>query len=106
MADPMADPVAEPPVVEPPADDVPADPPVAPPAIDDDPFSSNQSKGLRLWTDISGKYRVKARLVSVIDETTVRLQREDDRYIRVALDRLSLTDQQVVRGELTSLATN
>jgi len=103
---PVVDPMDEPPVVDPPAVDPLDAPPTDPPAIEDDPFGSNESNGLRLWTDASGKYQVSARFVSVIDETTVRLQKDDGRYVRVAMDRLSLTDQQVVRGELASLAGN
>ena len=60
---------------------------------------------MRLGTDISGKYHVEATFVSVIGGTTVRLQKANGRYVRVAMDKLSLADQELVRGHLESVAT-
>ena len=113
--DPMAPAAAEPPPAAPAIDDpmapaarnrrlrlsrphrqrlAPAATPAAKP-IDDDPFSSNQIRSLRLWTDASGKYQVEAALVS-FDDGTVRLQKANGHYVRVSLDKLCLLDQQFV----------
>jgi hypothetical protein len=40
------------------------------------------------------------------DGSTVRLQRADGRYIRVALQRLSLADQQIVAAATQTIASN
>ncbi len=90
-------PAVEPPAVTPPAIEPPAvTPPAAEPKKDDDPFGKNDSRGIRLWTDITGKYSVEARFVSFTDGTA-RLQKSNGRYVRVAVDKLSLMDQQLVR---------
>ena len=49
----------------------------------------------RMWTDASGKFRIRATFVST-DEGTVRLKKADGNTISVALDRLSEADQQWV----------
>jgi hypothetical protein len=56
---------------------------------------SNDVKTLRMWTDASGKYRVEAGFVSFRDGT-VRLQKDDGRYVRIAYDRLCAVDQDFV----------
>jgi len=81
-----------------------ADPFGAPPPAADDPFSGNQSDTLRMWTDLSGKYRLEAKFVGVIDGKTVRLQKADGRYYRIALERLCLADQAVVLRHIESIA--
>jgi hypothetical protein len=81
----------------------PAEDPAAEP-VDTDPFSQNGSPGIRLWTDSSGKYHVLARFVSVIDGGTVRLQKANGKYVRVAIDRLSAFDQQFVQRQLEMVA--
>ena len=64
--------------------------------MEDDPFGGNDLRGIRLWTDITGKYSVEARFVGFTGDT-VRLQKGNGRYVRVAIDSLSLMDQQLVR---------
>jgi len=85
-----------------PAEPAPPAKPQPKPAIDD-PFSSIQGNPLRLWTDISGQYSVEARFVAVLDGDIVRLQRADGRYVRVALNKLSLADQQFVQAQFGTL---
>jgi hypothetical protein len=51
---------------------------------------------MRVWTDICGQYHVEARLVS-FDGQVVRLQKSDGRYVRIALEKLSRPDEQLVR---------
>lgn len=80
-------------------------PPTKPKAADVDPFAHDGASGARLWTDATGQYRVEARFVSVVDGATVRLQKADGRFVRVAMDKLCAGDQQFVRGQLTALAT-
>lgn len=58
----------------------------------------------RTWTDASGNFSVRAKLVDV-DESAVRLQRRDGRVIRVPLDKLSDEDQEFVRRGLQAAAT-
>ena len=69
----------------------------------DDPFSTNTS-GLKTWTDATGRYRIEARFVGVVEGDVVRLQRADGRYVRVEMDRLSAADQQWVRDADGTLA--
>ncbi|HYW78831.1 MAG TPA: SHD1 domain-containing protein, partial [Thermoguttaceae bacterium] len=97
-AAPIEEPAAP---VEQPALDPTEDPAAEP--IDDDPFAQNGTSSLRLWTDISGKYHVEARLVSVTDGT-VRLQKTDGRYVRIVMDKLCLVDQQFVGGQIETIA--
>lgn len=108
-AEPMA-PAPEPAPLEP-APPEPAAPEPAPPALpptpplDTDPFSSNGAPGVRMWTDISGKYHCEARFVGLMDGSFVRLQRPDGQYVRILLEKLSLADQQFVRQQFGGLAT-
>ena len=55
-----------------------------------------------MWTDISGRYHVEARFVSFHDDT-VRLQKSNGRYVRVAIDKLSPSDQMAVRRQVESI---
>jgi hypothetical protein len=110
------EPAAEPAPVEPPALPAPApvEPPVAVPPAEapapvaepstEDPFSSNDRGGMRLWTDVSGKYQVEATFVSFFDGT-VRLKKSNGRYCRILLPKLSPADQEVVHEYVESLAT-
>jgi len=69
----------------------------------DDPFGANDaSHGLRMWADASGKYQIVARFVSFQDGT-VRLQRANGRYVRIAYDLLCSVDQNFVINQDRSL---
>ena len=48
-----------------------------------------------MWTDASGKYQLQASFVSFCDGS-VRLQKADGGYVRIAYDYLSATDQVFV----------
>jgi len=89
--------------------DGPVPPPVKKPAAQPaplaDPFSSNDG-GLRIWTDATGKYRVEARFVRVLNDDSIRLQKADGCYVRVALSRLSDVDQKFIRSLSRSLVMN
>jgi len=117
VPEPPVDPMLEPPmddaavpqppvdntiVPEPPADDAPA---ADPPAVDDPFQTRTDSNGLRLWTDISGTYQVRARFVS-FDSGSVRLQKADGRYCRIVLDKLSLSDQDLVQQCIASVTAS
>jgi hypothetical protein len=52
---------------------------------------------MRLWTDNTGKWHVRARLV-VVGEKTVRLLKDTGKYTTVPFERLSRTDLAFVRG--------
>jgi hypothetical protein len=71
----------------------------------DDPFSLSNRGGSRLWTDVSGQYHVEARLVS-FDGQTVRLQRADGRYVRIAVGQLCTLDAQFVRQQTMAVAAS
>ena len=73
-------------------------------AEEKDPFSRTDSGRIRLWTDISGQYNCEAKYVSFSDGT-VRLHKASGRYVRIAMDNLSLADQEFVRGQLGAVAT-
>lgn len=64
----------------------------------DNPFGSNDIKGLRMWTDASGKYQLEARLVS-FEDGSVRLQKANGGYARIAFDLLSTTDKDFVLNQ-------
>ena len=59
---------------------------------------------MRTWSDVTGRYQVEARFVSRLADGTIRLQRADGRYVRVAFDRLCVVDQQFVRQQVKFLA--
>jgi hypothetical protein len=109
---PAAEPAAAPAPVEKPADqpaekteEKPAEKPDAKKTEKgfDDPFSTD-TNALKTWVDASGRYRIEARFVGVVEGGVVRLQRADGRFVRVAIDRLSATDQQWVRDAGHALA--
>ncbi|HBO43844.1 MAG TPA: hypothetical protein DD670_07930 [Planctomycetaceae bacterium] len=60
----------------------------------DNPFILETDQ-LQIWTDASGSYRVEARFVS-FDDSTVRLQRANGQFVRIAYDRLSTADRERV----------
>jgi hypothetical protein len=68
-----------------------------------DPFSWTNPGQIRQWTDISGQFTCEAKYVSFSDGV-VRLQKADGRYVRVAMDKLSLTDQFLVEGLIATIA--
>jgi hypothetical protein len=70
----------------------------------DDPFGNagNDSPSFRNWTDSSGKYQIEARFVSFQDGT-VRLQKVNGRYVRIAYDLLCSVDQDFVLNHDQSL---
>lgn len=53
----------------------------------------------RTWSDMSGKFRVKATL-EFADRTNVKLLKADGLSVTVPLDRLSQSDQRFVKGFL------
>ncbi len=57
------------------------------------PEDRNQLAPLRTWTDDTGQFTIRARLVRV-EDGKVHLQREDGRTITVPLDRLSKADRK------------
>jgi hypothetical protein len=73
-------------------------------ADEDNPFGQTNPRGLRLWTDASGKYQVEARFVGVVGDT-IRLQKADGRYVRILLDKLCDADQRLVL-QIGALAAN
>ena len=77
--------------------------PAKPAKTDDNPFGKNDVRGLRMWTDVSGRYRLEARLLSV-EDGVVRLATNDGRVFRIAAAKLSVVDRQWIRGQTRSLA--
>jgi len=57
--------------------------------------------GARTWTDRTGKYQVKAKMVGVKDGR-VQLLKTDGLVVEVSTNKLSQTDQQWLVGEVTS----
>ena len=60
-------------------------------------------QAMRLWTDNTGKFQVRARLVSVLDGK-VRLFKENGHFTTVALARLSAADLAFVQHQAPALA--
>ena len=56
-----------------------------------------------MWTDVSGKYAVEAKFVSMIDGGIVRLQKPNGRYYRVSLSDLCLADQAIALRHIDSI---
>ncbi|HTU25121.1 MAG TPA: SHD1 domain-containing protein [Pirellulales bacterium] len=63
-----------------------------------------RADGMRLWTDNTGKFQVRARLVQVSDGM-VRLQKETGRFTTVPFRRLSEADLAFVRLRAPALAS-
>ena len=55
------------------------------------------SAGPRTWTDSTGKFKVKATLVDLLDDK-VQLQREDGKTVEVPLERLSAEDREAAKA--------
>jgi len=66
--------------------------------------TSALDRGLRTWTDNTGRHRLVGRLVSVLEGDVVRLQRDDGTCVRVAIERLSVGDRQYVNAVRGALA--
>ncbi len=58
---------------------------------------------MRVWTDSTGKYQVRARLVEIADGK-VRLLKESGRFTTVPLARLSTADLAFVRRQAPTVA--
>lgn len=86
---------------EPPAANVPASRVVNSPAV----TPVEQSNAMRLWTDNTGKFQVKARLVSV-GRNHVRLLKESGKFTTVPFDRLSRADLAFVRTHSTTVVAS
>jgi hypothetical protein len=74
----------------------------APPAVDDDPFqiSAEAALATREWVDVSGTFRIRGRLIAVLD-VKVRILKETGRTTTVPLERLSEADRELVSGLIT-----
>lgn len=59
---------------------------------------SDASEGMRLWTDNTGEFQVRARLV-VVGKTHVRLLKDTGKFTTVPYSRLSQTDLAYVRTQ-------
>jgi hypothetical protein len=71
-----------------------------------DPLQAEPAEAeMRLWTDNTGTYTVRARLVSVLDGK-VRLQKETGRFTTVPFERLSKPDLAFVQGLVPAIASN
>ncbi len=68
----------------------------AQPAVAEENVADTDS-GMRLWTDNTGKYQVRARLV-VVGPTHVRLLKENGKFTTVPYSRLSQQDLALVRS--------
>ncbi len=82
-------------------------PPAIPPAKpmpkpnDDDPFAApktTKASRLRVWTDDSGTFQVRAELVQVLDGK-VKLLKDNGKFSTVPTDRLSAADLAFVRSQ-------
>jgi hypothetical protein len=67
----------------------------------EDLFGEPTSASFRLWTDNTGRFQVRARLV-VVGEKSVRLLKENGKFTTVSLERLSAPDLAFVRDQATS----
>lgn len=74
----------------------------AAPAVDDDPFkiSAEGTLATREWVDDSGTFRIRGRLIAVLDGK-VRILKETGRTTTVPLERLSQADREYVSGLIT-----
>ncbi len=97
---------AEPKAEEPKAEEPKAEPPKEPEKKQEeaDPFTKNNVKQYRLWTDASGEFQVNARFVGFVDGK-VRLQKTNGRYVRIEMNQLCTADQRFLR-QIESLAQN
>jgi hypothetical protein len=61
----------------------------------DDPFGMAGKDTLRTWTDSTGRYQIEARFVS-FEDGTVRMQKANGRFVRIAYELLGSADQAFV----------
>ena len=93
------DPFAPPPPARP-AAAVPPRPavnPAADPAADPFKISALQESSVRQWTDDTGLFSVRGRLIAILDDK-VRILKETGRTTTVPMTRLSRADQKYVEG--------
>jgi hypothetical protein len=64
----------------------------------------SEAGAMRLWTDNTGKFQVRARLVQVLDGK-VRLEKESGRFTTVPMDRLSRPDLAFLRSQAPTVAS-
>ncbi len=80
----------------------------APPAeslVEQQIEDADASAEFRTWTDNTGSFTVRARLVRILDGQ-VRLQKETGRFTTVPLSRLSKPDLAFVQGLVPTIASN
>ena len=66
------------------------------PKVDED--DANDDPDMRLWTDKTGKHKIRAKFVG-IEDGTVKLRRSNGKLIRVPLDSLSEADRKFLGEE-------
>ena len=54
-------------------------------------------KKMRIWEDTSGKFRVRATFVEIVDEKAV-LKKQDGKVINVSLEKLCEEDRSLLKG--------
>ncbi len=64
----------------------------------------DEASEFRLWQSASGKGKVKAKFIEVVDGK-VRLKKEDGKVVRVTLTKLSLADQRYIEKRLRDAVT-
>jgi hypothetical protein len=69
-----------------------------------DPFSKNDARQYRLWTDSTGEFQVEAKFVGFVDGK-VRLQKSNGRYVRIEMNLLCQDDQRLIK-KIETLAAN
>ena len=85
--------------------------PKAVPPADDDPFadppkvSSEANDGLRDWSDDTGTFHVRGRLVQIM-QGKVRLLKDTGKYTTVPIDRLSRIDLSYVERQANRRSHN
>ncbi len=67
-----------------------------------EPFTKNDAARYRLWTDASGTFQVEARFAGYMGDS-VRLQKANGKYVRIAITALSSLDRHFVEA-ISSIA--
>jgi len=68
-----------------------------------EPGKRQQQPGFRIWTDITGKYKVEAEFVD-FKEGMVRLKKQDGSLLTVAIETLGNADQRYVKSQRQTTA--